>query len=538
MANNDMTDKEIWDYIYSYIGNEYGTAAVMGNLKAESNMQSNNLQQTYEYLGSDESYTSAVDSGSYSREKFINDSAGYGLAQWTYSTRKANLYDYCKKNNLSIGSTKAQVGFLMEELKSSSSVYNTLQNATNVKDASNAILHDFERPANQSSSVENTRSNYGQEYYSSYSGKSTKLTSEQIAALGGGELSNQNLEIKVDTVTDVVASWLAIFQSIDFDSLNIRSAFTPLTSCGVLTSYIPSLEETLNSISEMVVSTGQMIKSAIDEQSSIDDSFQNTNDSSEYRGSGRRSGGDVSGSNDSNSTSVDNSSAPIDIESTLTDISDIDDDSLVSLISSLYYMDAKGQIDLNSYLDDIKYAENLKILLLLSPNIPSDLKKILSNMDPKTLQTFLKKMVGNTQPKVNVDETTIITTYNYLRSLSSSTGKDINTLTTSLDVSDTLIEVEKSLDKITNNEQEGLRYIYNGNTTEKEMAVNYLRNAVDYISDKNKISPDELLNNTAYNKTLVTALDNLKTTIKSINGLDNNSKANVLKSIVTASAKE
>ena len=34
----------------------------------------------------DKQYTAAVDNGSY--KNFVNDSAGYGLAQWTYSSRK------------------------------------------------------------------------------------------------------------------------------------------------------------------------------------------------------------------------------------------------------------------------------------------------------------------------------------------------------------------------------------------------------------------------------------------------------------------
>jgi hypothetical protein len=34
----------------------------------------------------DDSYTSAVDNGTYTN--FVTDAVGYGLAQWTYWTRK------------------------------------------------------------------------------------------------------------------------------------------------------------------------------------------------------------------------------------------------------------------------------------------------------------------------------------------------------------------------------------------------------------------------------------------------------------------
>ena len=41
---------------------------------------------------SDDSYTEAVDAGTY--KNFVHDAAGYGLAQWTYSTRKENLLKF------------------------------------------------------------------------------------------------------------------------------------------------------------------------------------------------------------------------------------------------------------------------------------------------------------------------------------------------------------------------------------------------------------------------------------------------------------
>ncbi len=58
----------------------------------------------------DEEYTTAVDNGKYTN--FIKDKAGYGLAQWTYWSRKENLFDFCKRKNKSIGDINAQLDFL------------------------------------------------------------------------------------------------------------------------------------------------------------------------------------------------------------------------------------------------------------------------------------------------------------------------------------------------------------------------------------------------------------------------------------------
>lgn len=73
-------DKQIWDFLKSKGLSDCAAAGVMGNLYAESGLSPCNLQNVYEKkLGmTDAQYTAAVDNGSYTG--FVNDSAGYGLA--------------------------------------------------------------------------------------------------------------------------------------------------------------------------------------------------------------------------------------------------------------------------------------------------------------------------------------------------------------------------------------------------------------------------------------------------------------------------
>ena len=166
--------KYIWDYFLERIGNEFGVAGLMGNLQAESNLKPNNLQNSYETsLGyTDISYTDAVDNGSYDRLSFINDSAGYGLAQWTYSSRKQGLYDQYKAGNYdSIGSIKLACDYLLYELqKDYYGVMSVLISATSIRQASDKVLHDFENPADQSESVEIYRASLGTAIYNELSG--------------------------------------------------------------------------------------------------------------------------------------------------------------------------------------------------------------------------------------------------------------------------------------------------------------------------------------------------------------------------------
>ena len=171
-TGSESDEKRMWDYLLDKLGNEYGVAGLMGNIYAESGLRSNNLQNAYETkLGyTDATYTTAVDNGSYTN--FVHDSAGYGLAQWTYYSRKQALLDYAKASKKSIGDYEMQLGFLYKELSGSyASVLSELKNAKTVLEASNAVLTKFERPADMGTAVQNKRASFGQKYYDKYAKK-------------------------------------------------------------------------------------------------------------------------------------------------------------------------------------------------------------------------------------------------------------------------------------------------------------------------------------------------------------------------------
>lgn len=174
-----MNEKKIWDALFASIRNPYGVAGLMGNLYAESGLRPNNLQNTYEKkLGmSDDSYTAAVDDGSYSN--FVRDSAGYGLAQWTYYSRKQNLLSFAKEAGASIGDLDMQLAYLLKELYSYTSVMKALRTATNVREASDAVLTKYERPADQSETAKARRATYAQKYYDDYAGLSDMENGEK-----------------------------------------------------------------------------------------------------------------------------------------------------------------------------------------------------------------------------------------------------------------------------------------------------------------------------------------------------------------------
>ena len=187
--------KTIWDTLYAEIKNAYGTAGLMGNLYAESALHANNLQNNGNTkLGmTDAQFTAAYDSGAYAMDTFIHDGYGYGLAQWTYYSRKEALAKFAKEKGASIGDLSMQLAFLLKEIKGYTSVWKTLTTATTVRAASDAVLINFERPADQSEAVQKKRAAYGQSYYEKYAAtpsttkyyrvrKSWKDASSQIGA--------------------------------------------------------------------------------------------------------------------------------------------------------------------------------------------------------------------------------------------------------------------------------------------------------------------------------------------------------------------
>ena len=59
-----------------------------------------------------------------------------------------------------------QLDFLMRELSTGyKNLLNFLKTTNSVKEASNRVLLDFERPADQSLKVQKKRASYGQDYY-------------------------------------------------------------------------------------------------------------------------------------------------------------------------------------------------------------------------------------------------------------------------------------------------------------------------------------------------------------------------------------
>ncbi len=173
-SSNIKTSNEqiMWKMLDNNGLNDYAKAGIMASVFAESGLEPRNLQNSFEKkLGyNDITYTKAVDNGKY--KDFAKDGAGYGLCQWTYHTRKQALLDYAKKKEMSIGNLKMQISFMLREMKSDIKLVKALAEVSSIKEASDLILLNYERPADQSDKEKKKRASYAQEFFDKYKGKS------------------------------------------------------------------------------------------------------------------------------------------------------------------------------------------------------------------------------------------------------------------------------------------------------------------------------------------------------------------------------
>lgn len=169
--------QQVYQYMNSLIGNDLGTAGLLGNTYAESNICpfrcegdfSTNYQTSYDATINNIRSLSNYDFQHYHLPSSSSAQVGYSLSQWTTYSRKEAYYNYCGQSLL--GDGRKSMEFLGYELQHSyPGVWSVLVNATSIRQASNKVLFDYEAPADQSISVQNLRASYAQQIYDDFSG--------------------------------------------------------------------------------------------------------------------------------------------------------------------------------------------------------------------------------------------------------------------------------------------------------------------------------------------------------------------------------
>ena len=139
------------EYIYQQLRlagtTKAGACGVLGNVQAESAFRPNNLQDSYNsLLGiSDEEFVRRVDSGD--TAIFMTENLGFGLAQWTYPSRKQKFLSYMRSKGVSIANEKAQVEFMIREfMEDFATMWSLICTSEDLYECTDKLLRIWENP--------------------------------------------------------------------------------------------------------------------------------------------------------------------------------------------------------------------------------------------------------------------------------------------------------------------------------------------------------------------------------------------------------
>jgi ribosomal protein L24 len=205
-----MTTNERALYIYKKLrqaGMTYaGAIGMIGNLQGETaDLSPMRIENSYlkKFGITIEEYVRRADNDEviYNGKMFIKDSAGFGIAQWTYWSRKQNLLNYAKSQGKSVGDLDIQIEFLLKEIQESySSVWKVCSTTTDYSKAVKSCVSDYEKPANQGEATER-RTSYAKNWAaiiseSNYSDTTTTVVEEKTEEI--------KTETKVETETTTI----------------------------------------------------------------------------------------------------------------------------------------------------------------------------------------------------------------------------------------------------------------------------------------------------------------------------------------------
>ena len=249
-------EKTLWNRLKQEGLNDACIAGIMGNINVESYMDPGHLQGDDSFNGSSEAYTTSVNNGTKSRYTFAHDSKGYGLAQWTESSRKEGLYDYMMKFG-NISDTMNQINYLVKDLHaygiiSTLKATYTTNSVLTAKNVAAYVCNNYEKPGTPHM---DRRQGDAESYFNMYSGSpgggivsDTTSLANKIVAIAKGKIGSGYSKGGQGPDT---------FDSVGFIKYCYREAGVPI---GV------TAANTLNTFYDLVlVSKGQkLVKSTVD----------------------------------------------------------------------------------------------------------------------------------------------------------------------------------------------------------------------------------------------------------------------------------
>lgn len=310
------------------------------------------------------------------------------------------------------------------------------------------------------------------------------------------------MSINTTEINNICSEFNSKVSSIDLGSIDVAGAFEPLTSQGILTSYVSSLKDALTSISDNCTNISSILSNLANTQQEIDNSgkdgagsnyFGNNNSSGNNSGnrsnnSGGGGGNHTTSTNNNNSTVTVDSGNGSDSQSQLSDLTTTEAlETLLSILSTS-----------STAITSEERASYLKELLKLKlQDSDADLAEVIDSMDPTELQSYLKKIYNG---ELAINDATVSVTYDILERISKETNIELTELVSEENL-DTIREKVESMSQeyITlfnsNDLQAELSAIYDGSGVEgkDEDFVSSVRTIIDIIAINEETTGDQLL---------------------------------------------
>lgn len=200
MASHHVSEQKVWDFFMSiFDNNEFAAAGACGNMQHESGLYSDNAENEWNrrFDHSDEWLTENINNGTIDLAEFLQQSwwvnsygFGYGLSQWTDTTRRTRLWNRTISIGLDIDNEDAQLGYIRWEFTDPSSYYNQflqgMINCTTVEEATRYYCAHYEVGA-----WNTNRLTYANYFYNTYgSGTTTSRIYVNVSGNGTAYVTN------------------------------------------------------------------------------------------------------------------------------------------------------------------------------------------------------------------------------------------------------------------------------------------------------------------------------------------------------------
>ena len=380
---------------------------------------------------------------------------------------------------------------------------------------------------------------------------SAAVASNTTDQMNVSTLSDQKISV-TDDLVDACEEWNRVTISTNINPDSVVGAFSPLTSQEIAVSYMTSLRNALEKVNKIIVQTSTNIKQVVADQKAVDETANNnaqqglnyttpTSNGGGYRGGGGGGGSKKPAEKEEEKevkekeveeTEVENKDKDLDINKVLEIFDHLPFDSFIKFMEVLAKLPAGELTELLT--NESKGSELVKVLLD-SPNIPEEFKALIKDVDSKKVQGAIQSILVKGQ---NVSEYAKLVVSDYAETAKEKAEMGINNSNKDEDFLDELGAIGDEINetvcasnkKITDNVLE----IYDGANVEvTDNTMDFVRSAVDVLSEANKMSYVEVLSdvNAEQLKDNVQELVKALEFFKTLGKLDSDISSTIIKNI-------